>query len=261
MFGRTFWDFMEKIGPAMPIILIVLIIIAIYIICIFIIRGFDRRSNKSKNDKDIFRKPPNRIHIGSERASAQKPRKESDAVQTDNVSDFDNVSQDYIPPKPQNPIIPASNIKEATVISVQKNDEHNIKKPMPVPKKNISDMSAKEKTASEQYRRGTNAYNKENYPLAFEFFKRAAQHGNIDAQSSLAGMYENGLGVKQDFEESLKWYNMAAENGHVLAQYSLACKYQEGEGVNVDTQEAIRWYKKAAQQDFEPAKKALERIE
>jgi TPR repeat protein len=44
-------------------------------------------------------------------------------------------------------------------------------------------------------------------------------------------MYKNGEGVPQDFKQAIQWYTKAAEQGDVDAQYNLALMYKNGEGV------------------------------
>jgi len=44
-------------------------------------------------------------------------------------------------------------------------------------------------------------------------------------------MYDNGLGVPQDYKESVKLYRLSAEQGHASAQINLGNMYAEGQGV------------------------------
>lgn len=83
---------------------------------------------------------------------------------------------------------------------------------------------------------------------AASLYRMAAEQGHTDAQTNLANMYAQGLGVAPDGIEALRWYRKAAEGGNVRAQYSLALMYHLGEGVNRDFANAIRWYESAARQ-------------
>lgn len=49
----------------------------------------------------------------------------------------------------------------------------------------------------------------QDYNLAFEFFKKAADEGQEEAQYYLGVMYEYGMGVKQDIQEALIRYHNA----------------------------------------------------
>ena len=60
-------------------------------------------------------------------------------------------------------------------------------------------------------------------------------------------MYEQGIGVKQDLVASFNWYNKAAEHGNPTAQYNLARSYETGCGVKQDEQKALYWYRQAAE--------------
>ena len=65
-------------------------------------------------------------------------------------------------------------------------------------------------------------------------------------------MYENGRGVKTDFQEALRLYRLAAEQGDRDGQRLLAAMYERGRGVPKDEAEAAKWNAKANAQ----AKKA-----
>jgi TPR repeat protein len=41
----------------------------------------------------------------------------------------------------------------------------------------------------------------------------AAKGGNVDAQYSLASLYEQGEGTEKNIENAIYWYKKAAENG------------------------------------------------
>ena len=47
----------------------------------------------------------------------------------------------------------------------------------------------------------------------------AAQQEHTLAQFNLAGMYERGQGVVQNFAEAARWYARAANVGHAEAQF------------------------------------------
>ena len=54
-------------------------------------------------------------------------------------------------------------------------------------------------------------------------------------------MYENGLGVPQDYKTAVKWYTLAAEQGHADAQTNLGLMYARGRGVIEDYFYAHMW--------------------
>jgi len=57
-----------------------------------------------------------------------------------------------------------------------------------------------------------------NLSAALDFYRKAAGNvghwGNPDAVKAIAGCYENGFGVEQNFTESLRWYIKAKQAGN-----------------------------------------------
>ena len=58
-------------------------------------------------------------------------------------------------------------------------------------------------------------------------------------------MYAKGRGVRQDYVQAVQWYRKAAEQGNVEAQHNLGAVYVNGQGVHQDHKIAKEWYKKA----------------
>ena len=57
--------------------------------------------------------------------------------------------------------------------------------------------------------------------------------------------YAAGKGVKQDYALAYTWWKKAAEQGHVKAMVNLATCYEMGIGTIQDVSEAYCWYGKA----------------
>jgi hypothetical protein len=70
--------------------------------------------------------------------------------------------------------------------------------------------------------------------------------GVEEAQRALGEIYEKGYGVKQDYPESIEWYKKAAQKGNVYAQMSLGHLYDQGIGVAIDKKQALYWFTLAA---------------
>jgi TPR repeat protein len=51
--------------------------------------------------------------------------------------------------------------------------------------------------------------------------RRAAEQGDTDSQLTLGGMFENGIGIEQDYTEATIWYQKAAEKGNRAAKDGL----------------------------------------
>ncbi|HEY9793229.1 MAG TPA: tetratricopeptide repeat protein [Candidatus Obscuribacterales bacterium] len=52
---------------------------------------------------------------------------------------------------------------------------------------------------------------------AFFWFQKAATQGSAEGEYQLALLYESGMGVKMDPDESLRWLRIAANHGHAKA--------------------------------------------
>ena len=91
-------------------------------------------------------------------------------------------------------------------------------------------------------------YKQKDFKAMLAIIHPLAEQGDAIAQVLLGSMYENGLGVKQDYFEAVKWYRQAAEQGLALAQYNLGVMYTYGRGVKQDDVEAVKWFRQAAEQ-------------
>jgi hypothetical protein len=61
-------------------------------------------------------------------------------------------------------------------------------------------------------------------------------------QTILAGLYERGHGVEQNFPEAARLYRAAAGKGHAEAQVALAAMYERGQGVPENPLKALMWF-------------------
>jgi len=89
---------------------------------------------------------------------------------------------------------------------------------------------------------GDAAYNQGDFGAALRAWRALAEQGDDGAQLNLGYMYDNGLGVPQDYKEAIKWYRRAAEQGNDRAQYNLGLMYDIGNGVPQDYVRAHMWY-------------------
>ena len=71
---------------------------------------------------------------------------------------------------------------------------------------------------------------------------RQAQSGGAVAQSDLADEYYQQGNHAKAFE----WYTKAANQGEAEAQHNLGVMYYEGQGVRQDYYKSVEWYTKAA---------------
>ena len=89
----------------------------------------------------------------------------------------------------------------------------------------------------------------------------AAEQNDVIAQYGLAVMYNEGIGVTQDYEAAFKWYKLAAEQGDAWAQGSLASMYATGDGVIQDFILAHMWMSISASNGREGAALYIAKVE
>lgn len=87
-----------------------------------------------------------------------------------------------------------------------------------------------------------------------------ANIGISEPQRILGELYEKGYGVDKDMRLSVEWYRKAAQSGNVYAQMSLGHFYDQGIGVLADRKQALYWFTLAATNGDELAKKNIEII-
>ena len=66
------------------------------------------------------------------------------------------------------------------------------------------------------------------YAEAAAWWRKAAEQDNAPAQLNLGVMYQNGVGVTQDYVQAVQWYRKSAEQGDATAQLTLGEAYQDG---------------------------------
>ena len=93
---------------------------------------------------------------------------------------------------------------------------------------------------AQNYEKGTGAYSK-NMQQALEWYEKAAEAGNVEAQEYIAEvLYAGKNGFRKDVNKALKWNDVCAKRGNETAIYRLA-ELHKGLGLN---EQAIVWYKK-----------------
>lgn len=87
-----------------------------------------------------------------------------------------------------------------------------------------------------------------------EWYKKAAEAENAEAQYALAELYLKGDGVPKNFPTAAQLFRRCAEKGNLArCQYALGLLYTRGLGVPKSDVEAVLWQQKAADQNFMPA--------
>jgi TPR repeat protein len=109
-------------------------------------------------------------------------------------------------------------------------------------------VNATMSSASYNFSKGKEFYDKKEYAEALTWFNKAVEQGDSDAQYYLGEMYRNGRGVTKDVDKALKCFQNAAEKGSVEAQVALGHIYLKGyEKIKYDYSEAYKWFLKAAE--------------
>ena len=100
----------------------------------------------------------------------------------------------------------------------------------------------------------------QDFVQAREWYQRSAAAGDTSAMNNLGVMYAIGRGVPRDDAAAIAWYRKSAAGGHLMAISNLADRYERGAGVAADRAIALTLYKRAAFRGHEPALKALQRL-
>jgi TPR repeat protein len=99
-----------------------------------------------------------------------------------------------------------------------------------------------------------------NDSAAANWYRRAANKGNVLAAHNMGNIHFSGTGVAQDDVMAVIWWTQAAHAGDAIVQYRLAQMYELGRGVEMDTDQARTWYQDSASRGNSNAKIALERL-
>jgi hypothetical protein len=85
------------------------------------------------------------------------------------------------------------------------------------------------------------------YVRAAEWYRKAADKGDISGELHLAGLYRDGnKNFPRDMVQAAEWYSKAADQGDVSAQGTMGTLYSMGQGVQQNYAEAYYWLDLAA---------------
>ena len=93
---------------------------------------------------------------------------------------------------------------------------------------------------------GLAALKREHYATALRSWMPLAEAGDPEAQANVGYMYEEGLGVSQQFDAAVGWYEKAAASGSMQANHNLGMIYAEGRGKPQSWVRALRYFEVAA---------------
>ena len=67
-------------------------------------------------------------------------------------------------------------------------------------------------------------------------------------------------GVTKDYAKAMEWYRKAADQGNMYGEFNIGLLYEFGYGVTKNLDEAAKWYRRAANQGMERAKTKLKEL-
>lgn len=89
---------------------------------------------------------------------------------------------------------------------------------------------------------------KQNYIKAMEYFKKSLKLKCLDSAYDIGAMYKNGEGIPKDIAKAKKYYLIAANNNYALAQFELGKIY----GAENNIKKFTFWANKALKNGYKP---------
>ncbi len=86
----------------------------------------------------------------------------------------------------------------------------------------------------------------QDYKSAADWYRKAADQGNVAGEIHLADLYRDGKGLARDKTQAAEWYRKAADQGDTGAQGTLGTLYAYGMGVPKSDADAYFWFDLAA---------------
>lgn len=91
--------------------------------------------------------------------------------------------------------------------------------------------------------------NHANFAKAMEYYQKAADANNAEAQYIIGSLFYSGRGLHQSYSEAAVWYEKSALNGYAQAQSDLGEMNYRGKGIPRDYTKAAKWFEMAAEQN------------
>ncbi len=89
------------------------------------------------------------------------------------------------------------------------------------------------------------AYDRADLKTALAVWLQSAQGGDAEAQTTVAEIYERGLGGPPNYQAAVMWYQKAADQKYSRALFNLGTLYEQGLGVEQDKLRALNLYRQA----------------
>jgi TPR repeat protein len=98
----------------------------------------------------------------------------------------------------------------------------------------------------------------QDFKLAVEWYRKAAEKGVAMAQKSLGVLLIQGNGAEKNLEAGLRWLRESSTKGCAAADCELGILHEDGIAVPKDRMEACRLYRRAVAGGNEEARRRLE---
>lgn len=103
------------------------------------------------------------------------------------------------------------------------------------------------------FKEGLKNYKIKNYGVAKTYFDKGIINNNAASYLFLGLIYENGLGIKEDFNKAYEHYNKSFHIGNYDAAYHIGYCYFYGLGVTKHITQGYNWCKLAAEYNYAQA--------
>lgn len=123
-------------------------------------------------------------------------------------------------------------------------------------RKNLKRHEEKSMEAQSLMESAIAAYDRKEYAVAKSIWERLI-HTNTDAMVNLGTMYVKGFGVEKSISTAYTLFERAASMGHEVASFYLGGMYENGIGVSADKEQSIRYYTVAAEANVPTAQLKL----
>lgn len=102
----------------------------------------------------------------------------------------------------------------------------------------------------------------QDFGKAVQCYQSAIAQNSAEAKVYLAMLYLQGNGVVVDEKQAVSLLIQSAEQANPIAQFQLGQAYEYGlGGLTQNVEQAQFWYNQSAEQDYEPAKQALQQVD
>lgn len=106
--------------------------------------------------------------------------------------------------------------------------------------------AADRSAAPDEMTAGQLAFDSKDYDKAYGIWIKLAERGYDPAAMMVAGMLDQGVGIRRDSAAALRWYVTTAEHGVPTAELNAGILLDSGRGAPRDAAKAATWYARAA---------------